>query len=259
MPRFSANISTLFTEHPVLDRFAAARAAGFAAVEMQFPYDLALDELLKARKEAQVEVVLINFPAGDWEAGDRGIAGLPDRAANFRASIPLGRIYCEALGCRRINVLAGVPAPDQAREQCLATLKENLRFAAAEMDLAGVRVLLEAINREDVPEFLIGTSTEALDAIAAAGHPNLALQYDIYHMHIMEGGGVDALEKLCDRIGHIQFADAPGRHEPGTGDIDFSAIFAALDRMGYHDWVGAEYFPSADTAASLGWFAPHRK
>lgn len=259
MPAFSANISTLYTEHGLLDRFAAARAAGFKAVEIQFPYDFELDKLVRAKNKAAVEVVLINIPAGDIEAGDRGLAALPDRIENFRISVPLARVYAEALGCRRVNVLAGVPGEAQDPAACRETLADNLRFAAAEMDLAGIRVLVEAINREDVPGFAVGTSAEALAAIDDAGHPNLALQYDAYHMAIMEGDLAATVERLCDRIGHVQIADRPGRHEPGTGETDFADFFATLDRIGYRGWVGAEYFPTGRTEESLDWFTPYRQ
>ncbi len=254
MPRFSANISTLFTEHALVDRFAAAREAGFRAVEVQFPYDFELDKLVRARDEAGVAVVLINLPGGDWDAGDRGLAALPDRVENFRASVPLARLYAEALGCRRVNALAGIPDSGQEPEACHAALADNLQFAAAEMDLAGIRVVVEAINRTDVPGFFLGTSAEALAAIGRAGHPNLALQYDAYHMTVIGEDIVATVERLVDRIGHVQIADAPGRHEPGSGTIDFPAFFAALDRSGYQGWVGAEYLPSGHSADSLAWF-----
>ena len=253
MPRFSANISTLFTEHDVLDRFAAARDAGFEAVEMQFPYDLPLEDLVHAKRDAGVDVVLINLPGGDFEAGDRGLAGLPDRMEPYRLGVPLARVYAEALGCRRVNVLAGVAPEGADRAACQEALIDNLSYTATEMDLSGIRVLVEAINDTDIPGFLINSTAAARAAIDRAGHPNLALQCDIYHMTIMGEDPAAGLREQGTRVGHIQFADAPGRGEPGTGDVDFEGIFATIDEMGYQGWVGAEYVPSGPTDRSLTW------
>lgn len=253
MPRFSANISTLFTEHDVLDRFAAAADAGFEAVEIPFPYDLPLEDLVHAKREAGVEVVLINLPAGDLDAGDRGLAGLPDRVEPYRLGVPLARVYAEALGCRRVNVLAGVAPDDADLQACHHVLIDNLNHTAAEMDLSGIRVLVEAVNDRDAPGFLVNTTAAARSTVDRAGHPNLALQCDIYHMATMGEDPVISLREHGSRVGHIQFADAPGRQEPGTGEIDFDAVFKAIDEMGYQGWVGAEYLPSGRTDRSLAW------
>jgi len=258
MPRFSANISTLFQEYPVLERFDAARRAGFSAVEIQFPYAIPLDDLVRAKRAAGVTVALINLPAGDVAAGERGLAGLPGRQSAFAEAIARGRRYAEALGCPTVNALAGIPSPAAAIEDCLDVLAENLHAAAVAFATAGIRVVTEAINDRDIPGFLMTTSAAAVAAITRADHPNLALQYDIYHMHIMEGDLLATLARLGPRIGHVQFADAPGRHEPGSGEIDFAALFAALDAIGYDGWTGAEYMPSTTTEESLEWFAGFR-
>ena len=258
MPRFSANISTLFREYPILDRFRAARRAGFSAVEIQFPYAIPVDDLVRAKEAAGVTVALINLPAGDVAAGELGLAGLPGRQSAFAEAIARGRRYAEALGCPIVNALAGVPGPEAAVEDCLDVLAENLHVAAATFAEAGIRVVTEAINDRDVPGFLLTTSTGALAAIGRADHPNLALQYDVYHMHAMAGALIPTLTRLGPRIGHVQFADAPGRHEPGSGEIDFAALFAALDAIGYDGWTGAEYAPSTTTEESLEWFARFR-
>ena len=253
MPRFSANISVLFTECELPERFAAAANAGFAAVEIQFPYDHPPDQLARAREAAGVEVALFNIPAGDMPAGERGIACLPGREAEFRAGLARAAEYAEALDCHSVNVLAGLLPEGLDHEAALDTLAGNLALAGAEMAGCGVRVLAEAVNEETMPGFVINRTSDALAAIERAGHENLAIQADIFHMAMMGEDIVPALAACAPYLGHIQFADAPGRHEPGTGDLDFAAIFACIDALGYEGWVGAEYQPSGETVASLGW------
>lgn len=253
MPRFSANISVLFTEHALVDRFAAAADAGFAAIEIQFPYAYPPEELAKLRAAAGIEVVLFNIPAGDLPAGERGIACLPGREDEFREGVARAGDYAEALGCTRVNVLAGLLPEGLDRERALDTLAGNLAHAGEAMARHGVTVLAEAVNETTMPGFVVNRTTDALAAIARAGHGNLAIQADIFHMAMMGEDIVPALEACARHLGHIQFADAPGRHEPGTGSLDFPAIFAAIDALGYEGWVGAEYQPSGDTVASLGW------
>lgn len=258
MPKFCANISLMFTEMPLLERPAAARAAGFTAIEVQFPYVAALDDFARAVERAGVEVVLINFPAGDADKGDRGLGALPSRIAEFRAGVADGRRYAERLGCKRMNLLAGVPGADVSRDAARGTLIENLRYAAAAVAPLDVTVCLEAINTRDIPGFFLSDPDQTIGMIDEAGVANAALQYDLYHMQIMRGDLIPTVERLKARIGHIQFADTPGRHEPGTGEINFANVFAALDRLGYAGWVGAEYRPRKSTVESLGWFAPWR-
>ncbi|MXW93841.1 MAG: TIM barrel protein [Rhodospirillaceae bacterium] len=257
MPRFSANISMLFAERDWLDRPAAAAAAGFEAVEIQFPYDRPAAEWQRAIDAAELAVSVINIPVGDMLDGGPGLAATPGRQAEFRRAAEQARDAAAVLRPRNVNVLAGFPESHGfARERCLATLAENLRVAADLMAGIGAGVVVEAVNTVDRPGFLLSTSAQAIEAIDRAGHPNLSLEHDLYHMAIMEGRLIPRLEEILPRIGHIQFADHPGRHEPGTGSIDFPAVFAALDRLGYDGWCAAEYVPSRATEETLGWMEP---
>jgi hydroxypyruvate isomerase len=253
MPRFAANLSYLFTEVPFLQRFAAARAAGFAAVEFHFPYDFAPAEIAEVAQAAGVEVVLFNLPAGDWAGGERGIACHPARRDEFRAGVARAVDYARALDCPRMNCLAGIAPAGVSDETARATLVDNLRFAAAALAEAGLTLLVEPINTRDIPGFFVNTSRQALALIAAVAAPNLRLQYDIYHAQIMEGDLARTLAEQLPRIGHVQIADNPGRHEPGSGEINSPFLFGHLDRLGYEGWIGCEYAPAIDTAASLGW------
>lgn len=248
----------LFKERPLLERPAAARAAGFDAIEIQFPYETSLDEFAHAVSRAGVSVALINFPAGDSAKGDRGLGALPDRISEFRAGIDRARRYAERLGVKRINLLAGVPGHARERNGIRETLLANMRVAARAVADLGATVCVEAINTRDVPGFYVCDPDQAVELCAEAGEPNLALQYDLYHMQIMRGDLIPTLERLKQKIGHIQFADTPGRHEPGTGEINFPIVFAALDRIGYGGWTSAEYKPSRATEDTLGWLAPWR-
>ncbi|WP_339800301.1 hydroxypyruvate isomerase [uncultured Marinobacter sp.] len=254
MPRFAANLTLLFTELPFMERFAAARAAGFDGVEYLFPYQWPADQLRDRLTAHGLTQVLFNLPPGNWPAGERGIACLPDRVAEFREGVTLARRYAGVLGCRRLNCLAGL-RPDGVADQLLwDTLTDNLRWAAAQLAEDGIDLCLEAINSKvDMPGFLVDSSTGAMAVLDEVGASNLYLQYDIYHMQIMEGDLIRTLERLLPRIGHIQIADNPGRHEPGTGEINYPAVFHALDRMGYGGWVSAEYHPLNGTSEGLGW------
>ncbi len=253
MPRFSANLSYLFLEDEFPRRFAAAAAAGFRAVEFHCPSDHDKGLLAAAARAAGVEVVLFNLPAGDWAAGERGIACHPGRVAEFRAGVARAAEYARALGCPRLNCLAGLVPAGVGADEARATLADNLRHAAAELKAAGVELLLEPLNTRDVPGFLVSRSDEALDLIDAAGADNLRLQFDIYHAQVMEGDLARRLERHLSRIGHIQIADNPGRHEPGTGEINYPFLFERLDRLGYAGWVGCEYQPVTTAAAGLAW------
>ena len=256
MPRFSANISMMFAERDWLERPAAAAAAGFEGIEIQFPYDHPADQWKRAINDAEVGVSVINIPVGDMLDGGPGLAATPGRQLDFRRALEQAHDVAAALRPRNANVLSGFPeAAGHDRALCVATLAENLRVAADIMSDIDIRVVVEACNTVDRPGFFLSTSTEALEVIDRAGHANLALEYDIYHMDVMEGRVVERLEEIMPRIGHIQFADNPGRHEPGTGNLDFPAIFAAIDRLGYTGWVAAEYVPSTTTEDTLGWMA----
>ena len=260
MPKFAANLTMLFTEVPFLDRFERAATAGFTAVEFLFPYAFAASDI-KARLEAHhLTLVLHNLPAGDWDAGERGIACLPGREDEFRAGVGRAIEYAKALGVAQLNCLAGkVPAgADEA--QLRKTFVANLRFAATELKLAGLRLLIEPINTYDIQGFYLSGTAQALDIldeVASDGKTdNAFVQYDIYHAQRMEGELAATLQKHLARIGHIQLADNPGRHEPGTGEINYPFLFKHIDRIGYSGWIGCEYKPAAATEAGLGWLQP---
>lgn len=253
MPKFSANLTMLFTELPFLERFAAAREAGFTAVEFLFPYDHAPARLAGLLKEHNLSQVLFNLPAGDWAAGDRGIAVDPSWAEEFRAGVAKAVTYAKALGTPRLNCLAGKAPQGVAEEVLRRTLVENLRFAADELAKEGLVLLVEFINLKDIPGFYLHTSAQTLELIAEANRPNLFMQYDVYHAQREEGELAATLRAHMPRIGHIQIADTPGRHQPGTGEINYPFLFDEIDRLGYAGYVGLEYVPEPDTLASLAW------
>lgn len=257
VPKFAANLSMLFTELPFLDRIAAAAAAGFDAVECQFPYEQRADEIAHRLEDNQMAMVLHNLPAGDWGAGDRGIAALPERRSEFRDGVAKAIEYARALNCPRLNCLAGIVEPGRQAEAHEA-LVDNLRFVTAALEEACLELLIEPVNTRDTPGFLVCHSQQAIAIIDAVGAPNFRLQFDLYHAQIMEGDLARSLETLLPRIGHIQIADNPGRHEPGTGEINYAFLFKHLDTQGYDGWVGCEYRPLTTTADGLGWLARHR-
>ena len=256
MPRFSANISMLFTERPWLDRPKAAADAGFGAIEIQFPYDHSAEAWAKAIADAGLSVAVLNLPVGDMLSGGPGLAAMPGREPDFALAIAQALVYAEALGPRNVNVLAGMPPAGLSRARCLDTLAGNLRAAAAAFEPLGVAVVTEAVNSRDRPGFFLTRTAEAVAAVAQAGHANLGIQHDLYHMQIMEGDLVETLSAERALISHIQFADTPGRHQPGTGEIRFPFVFEAIDAIGYDGWVGAEYEPSDRTEETLGWLQP---
>jgi hydroxypyruvate isomerase len=254
MPRFSANLSMLFQEHDFLDRFDAAARAGFEAVEYVSPYEYPADAVAARLRHAGLRQVLFNLPVGDWAAGERGIAVLPDRVEEFRRGVDRAAHYAHALGCRQVNCLAGIVPEGAARAQLEAVFVGNLRYAAERLGRAGIRLLIEPINdRIDMPGFFLTRSAQALAIIDKVGASNLFLQYDIYHMQIMEGDIARTIQANLARIAHIQFAGHPGRHEPYIGEIDYPFLFGHLDRIGYAGWVGAEYRPRGRTEDGLGW------
>ena len=259
MPKFAANINFLFTEVDFLQRFAAARQAGFGAVEFPFPYPYEHAVLAAAAKDAGVEVVLFNLPPGNWEKGERGIACHPDRIAEFRDGVAKAIAYARTLKCPRVNCLAGVAPKDADPERLRATFVENLRYAAAAFAKEGVTLVMEPINPRTIPGFYLNTMRQALDVMRAVGAPNLKIQYDIFHMQIVEGDLAKTIEANLANIGHVQFADVPDRHEPGTGEVNFDFLFDWIDRVGYQGWIGAEYVPAKGTVASLGWLKRHSK
>jgi len=250
MPKLAANVSLLFPQVEFLERFQLAAGAGFRFVEYQFPYAWDARAVAQAARSAGVQVVLHNLPPGDYAKGERGIAALPGRESEFREGVERAIEYAGAAGCGRLNCLAGI-APVDARS--LETLVANVRYAARRLDEVGIRLVLEAISTRSTPGFFLTHSAQAIDVLNAAGEPNAFLQYDFFHMQIMEGDLARTVERLLPRIGHIQLADVPGRNEPGTGEINFAFLLDHLDRIGYAGWVGCEYNPLGDTREGLKW------
>lgn len=253
MPKFAANLSMLFTEEDFLDRFKAAADAGFKGVEYLFPYDYSAVDIKARLDEHGLTQVLHNLPAGDWGAGERGIACHPDRVEEFRAGVEQAIDYAAALGCKQVNCLAGIQPQGVSLEQARRTLVENLRYAAEKLKAAGILLLAEPINTRDIPGFFLNRTEQALSIFDEVVSDNLKLQYDIYHMQIMEGDLAPTIERHLNRIAHVQLADNPGRHEPGSGEINYPFLFAHLDRLGYDGWIGCEYKPAATTKEGLGW------
>jgi len=253
MPQFAANLTMLFTEVPFLERFERAAKAGFSAVEFLFPYAWPAEEIKARLDQHGLKLVLHNLPAGDWDAGDRGLACDPTRVAEFRAGVPLAIHYAKALGVSQLNCLAGKAPAGVAEAVLRQTLVDNLRFAAAELKQAGIKLLVEPINTFDIPGFYVNRTDQALSILDEVGSDNAFVQYDIYHAQRMEGELAAAMQKHLARIGHIQLADNPGRHEPGTGEINYRYLLARLDELGYTGWVGCEYKPLTSTVAGLGW------
>lgn len=254
MPRFCANLGFLFTEVEFEQRFELAARAGFSGVEFMSPYDYPAERLQARLRDAGLAQILFNLPAGDWAAGERGIACLPGREAEFRAGLGQGIAYAKVLGCRQLNCLAGLAPAGVPEAQIRETFMGNLRYAAQTLAAHDIRLLIEPINsRVDMPGFWLDTPAKALALIADLAEPNLWLQYDIYHAQIMAGDLARSIEAGLPRIAHFQLADNPGRHEPGTGEINFPFIFDLLDRAGYAGWVGCEYKPLLGSEASLGW------
>lgn len=254
MPKFSANLSMLFQEHDFLDRFDAAARAGFKGVEYLGPYDNTPDEVAARLKKNGLTQVLFNLPSGNWAGGERGIAVLPDRVDEFRAGVDKAIEYAKALGCGQVNCLAGIAPAGADRAKLEETFVANLKFAAERLGKAGIKLLIEPINTRDIPGFFLTNTRQGLDILEKVGSPNLYLQYDIYHMQIMEGDLARTIEATLPRIAHIQLADNPGRHEPGTGEINYPFLYDFIDGLGYTGWIGAEYKPKAGTEAGLGWF-----
>jgi hydroxypyruvate isomerase len=258
MPRFAANLSFLFTELEFFDRFKAARDAGFDGVEFMFPYPYAKQDLAEVLKANNLELVLHNLPAGKWEAGERGIACHPNRIKEFQEGVQRAVDYAKDLGCRKINCLAGIRPAGVDFAEARETLINNLASAARILSEDGIQLLLEPVNTVDIPGFFVSTSGFGLELINAADPAKIGLQFDVYHTQVMEGDIARTIESNLKQIAHIQIADNPGRHEPGTGEINYPFLFAFLDRIGYRGWIGCEYKPSKDTQSSLGWLKAAR-
>ena len=253
MPKLAANLSMLFTENEFLDRFAEASDAGFHGVEYLFPYAFDAAEIKQRLAQYNLEQVLFNLPAGDWDAGDRGIATDPNRVGEFQAGVYLAIEYARTLNCTQLNCLAGITPVTVSAQQAHETFVANLQFAAAELAKAGISLVIEAINTRDIPGFFLTTTAQALAVIKATESTNIRVQYDIYHMQVMEGDIATTLSNNLVQIQHVQLADNPGRHEPGTGELNYQFLFKHLDDIGYQGWVGCEYKPATTTAAGLHW------
>ena len=253
MPRFAANLTMLFQEVPFLDRFERAARAGFTAVEFLFPYPFDIEELRSRLTHHGQALVLHNLPAGNWDAGERGIACLPDRVDEFREGVHAALRYATALGVPRLNCLVGKTPAGVDAAVVHATVVANLRYAATALVDHGIQLLVEPINTFDIPGFWLTRTEDAIALMDEVGSPNVMLQYDAYHAQRMECDWAATIERHLARIGHIQVADNPGRHEPGTGEINYAFLLARLDRLGYSGHVGCEYRPAGTTEAGLGW------
>jgi hydroxypyruvate isomerase len=261
MPQFAANLSMMYTEHAFLDRFAAAAADGFKAVEYLFPYEFDKTVLASRLNENGLKQALFNGPPGDWEKGERGLACLPGRMDEFRRSITDKALpYAQALGCQRLHVMAGLIPAGADRAALRATYVSNLAWAAAQAASVGVQVLMEPINTRDIPGFFLNRQDEAHAIVAEVGADNLKVQMDLYHCQIVEGDLAMKIRQYLPtgHVGHIQIAGVPQRHEPDLGELNYPFLFDLLDDLGYTGHVGAEYRPKGNTSAGLGWFAPYR-
>jgi hydroxypyruvate isomerase len=255
MPKFAANLTMLFTELPFLDRFEAAKNAGFTAIEFLFPYDYEKQQIVDLLHAHNLQLILHNLPAGNWAAGERGITTHPSRTQEFRAGVDRAIDYATTLKVPQLNCLAGI-VKDNATE-AHHTLVENLRYAAHRLQEAGIGLVLEPVNTRDIPGFFVNRTDQALAILDEVGSSNIKLQYDIYHAQVMEGNLAETIEKNFARIGHLQLADNPGRHEPGTGEINYNFLFSHIERLGYSGWIGCEYKPAKTTLEGLVWLQQH--
>ncbi|NEY90648.1 2-oxo-tetronate isomerase [Tabrizicola oligotrophica] len=257
MPRFAANLTMMFNEHGFMDRFAAAARAGFEAVEYLFPYEFDPNTIAAALQANHLTQALFNLPPGDWSRGDRGLAALPDRKAEFRASVGTALRYARATGVRRLHVMSGLA--DRADLRAMAAYRASLAYLCEAAGAEGLQVLIEPINGRDMPGYFLNDFNAAADLVGDLGLPNLRLQFDIYHRQILHGDVLTGLRQMMPIIGHVQIAAVPLRHEPGTGELADAVILAELDRLGYNGFVGCEYRPAGDTLVGLGWMDACRK
>ncbi|KQP12307.1 2-oxo-tetronate isomerase [Pseudorhodoferax sp. Leaf267] len=260
MPRFAANLSMMYTEHAFLDRFAAAARDGFQGVEFLFPYAWPAQELAGRLAAHGLQQVLFNAPPGDFDAGERGLAALPGREAQFRAGFEQALAYADALQCPRLHVMAGLVAADGNRDRMQATYVENLRWAAGLARAAGRHVLIEPINGRDMPGYFLQRQDQAHAVVAAVADAGLQVQMDLYHCQIVEGDLEMKMRQYLPtgHVGHFQIAGVPARHEPDVGEVNFPHLMRVMDALGYAGWVGCEYRPAAGTSAGLGWLQPLR-
>jgi hydroxypyruvate isomerase len=257
MPHFAANLTFLFTEIPFMERFAAARKAGLDAVEFMFPYDYNLDEIKTQLKVNGLQLILCNLPAGNWSGGDRGTASSPERRNEFQEGVLRGIAAAKALGVHRLNCLVGLKHDTLSAAKTWETVAENIRYAAEMLGREGIKLMVEPVNHLDMPGFALNTCSQVLKLIEEIGHPNAYLQFDIYHACRENEDAAAILRDHLDRIGHIQIADCPGRHQPGTGKTDFKFLLTEIDRLGYQGFVSMEYIPTPDTTSSLSWLSSY--
>lgn len=257
MPRLAANLTMMYTEHPFLDRYAAAARDGFSGVEFLFPYEFAAAELKSRLEEHGLMQALFNAPPGDWAAGERGIASLPGREGEFERGFDRALEYAAALGNRSLHVMAGLIRPEQDRAAHREAYLKNLAAAARAAASAGITVVIEPINTRDIPGFFLNRQDEAQAVCAEVGAANLKVQFDIYHCQIVEGDIAVKLQRDMAGIGHIQIAGVPDRHEPDLGELNYPYLFERIDALGYAGWIGCEYRPKAGTSAGLGWARPY--
>lgn len=255
MPRFAANLSMMFNEHPFLDRFDAAAQAGFTAVEFLFPYEHTPEEIALRLQRNDLKQVLFNLPPGDWNAGEKGFAARPDKFDDLRQSLHTALPYAEATGVRRLHMMAGLA--DRHDPRAVEAFKRSIEWAAGFVGDHGIDLVIEPINGRDVPGYFLNDFSFARDLIVELGIPNVGLQFDIYHCQILHGDVTMRLREMMPLIGHIQIASVPSRNEPDGEELNYPFLFAELDRLGYDNYVGCEYRPAGDTAAGLGWFKPY--
>jgi hydroxypyruvate isomerase len=253
MPRFAANLTMLFNDSPFPDRIDRAAAAGFSGIEFLFPYDEDVAAIREALTRHGLTQVLFNLPAGDFAGGERGIANDPTRKDEFQDGVKRALEIAATLDCSMLNCLSGLAVDGVPHDTQWQTLVENFRYAAEQAESAGVLQLVEPINTFDMPGFMVSSTSEGLKLIEDVGHSNLKLQYDVYHMQRMEGELIGTMKSNLDSIRHIQIADNPGRHQPGTGEINYPFVLSQIDEMGYDGWVSLEYVPDSKTEDTLGW------
>ena len=253
MPRFAANLSMMFNEQPFLDRFAAAAKAGFRGVEFLFPYEHPANEIRQRLRDAGLTQALFNMPPGDWAKGERGLASLPGRQAQFRDGVKLALDYATVLDCKLVHCMAGIPSADVDPVTAASVYAANLAWAAEQAAPAGVKLVIEPINHRDMPGYFLNTQAQGAAVVEAIGRDRLGLQFDVYHVQITEGDITKRMERYLPVIAHMQVADVPARNEPGTGEIGWAFVFRRMDELGYGGWVGCEYRPAGETVAGLGW------
>jgi len=253
MPRFAANLSMMFNEVPFLERFAAARNAGFEGVEFLFPYEFPAAELKKRLAGAGLTQVLFNMPPGNWAEGERGLASLPGRQSEFREGVKKALDYAATLDCRRVHCMAGIVPPGVSLVTAASLYAANLAWAAEQAKPAGVTLVIEPINHRDMPGYFLNTQAQGAAVVEAIGRDRLGLQFDVYHVQVTEGDITKRMEQFMPVIAHMQIADVPARNEPGTGEIGWSYVFRRMDELQYQGWVGCEYRPAGETVAGLDW------